>query len=271
MKDTHAADDPLLATRAQVNPYLRALSLISHQLAWDLRPAAWSSRRRLKALRNTKTGKAVILCNGPSLNKVDFDHLAGRAFTFGLNKINLLFDRTPFRPDAIVAVNELVLEQNSAFFEETDIPLFLDSAACLDGLVSPAPRRYFLRSADIPKFARDCSMAVHQGATVTYVALQLAFHMGFREVALVGADHSFAAKGPANKAVRAGATDVDHFDPDYFARGVQWQLPDLFESEVSYMRARNMYEAAGRRIVNCTEGGKLEIFERQPLAQFLDP
>jgi hypothetical protein len=37
------------------------------------------------------------------------------------------------------------------------------------------------------------------------------------------------------------------------------------------MRARNMYEAAGRRIVNCTEGGKLDIFERQPLAQFLDP
>jgi hypothetical protein len=93
--------------------------------------------------------------------------------------------------------------------------------------------------------------------------------MGFDRVALVGADHNFAAHGAANKTVTADARDESHFDPNYFAGGVKWQLPDLFESEVWYGRARQVYEAFGRQIINATEGGKLEVFERQPLGEFL--
>jgi len=103
---------------------------------------------------------------------------------------------------------------------------------------------------------------------VTFVAMQLAFHMGFREVALVGCDHNFATKGTANAVVEGGEKDPNHFDPNYFA-GVKWQLPDLVQSEIGYMMAGQAFEAAGGRIVNCTEGGKLEIFPRMALAEFL--
>jgi hypothetical protein len=112
-------------------------------------------------------------------------------------------------------------------------------------------------------------MSIDQGHTVTYVALQLAFHMGFTRVAIVGADHNFAVTGPANKTVVAGEKDESHFDPNYFAGGVKWQLPDLFESEVAYGRARQVYAAHDRTIYNCTDGGKLECFERMTLEQFL--
>jgi hypothetical protein len=232
-----------------------------------LHPESWRSRRRLKGVRGSHEGeKAVVLCNGPSLLKSDLGLLEG-VFTFGLNKINLLFDRSDFRPSCIVAVNPLVIEQNADFCNESSIPVFLDSVG--RKWVSSRPNVTFLHSVNYPRFARDCSFSLWQGATVTYVALQLAFHMGFKEVALIGADHSFATKVPANKEVASGDKDLSHFDPRYFSGGMKWHLPDLPQSELAYSMARDAYEAAGRRIVNATEGGQLEIFERQSLAEFV--
>lgn len=213
-------------------------------------------------------GKAVILCNGPSLLKVDFELLSARkTFCFGLNKINLLFDKTSFRPDCVVAVNSFVIDQNSVFFNETNLPLFLDLHATKH--VRPRENVAYLHHNPFHYFARDCSVSLFQGYTVTYVALQLAFHFGFREVALVGADHTFAEKGPGSMTVVSGDHDPNHFDPKYFSGGMKWQLADLFESEVGYTMARQMYGAFGGRVVNSTVGGKLEVFERQNLEEFL--
>lgn len=206
------------------------------------------------------------MCNGPSLLKTDLPQLKS-IFTFGLNKINLLFPKTDFRPNAIVAMNSFVIEQNKEFYNETNIPLFLDTYAL--NHVRPKKTLTFLHSDPQAKFVRDVSMSVWQGATVTSVALQLAYHMGFKYVALVGCDHNFAEKGPANKTVVSGAKDHSHFDPNYFAGGVKWQLPDLVGSEYAYSMARETFEASNRKIFNCTEGGQLEIFERLNLATFL--
>ena len=261
--------DPLTITRPSLNPYIAAARLLKRRILWDLHLESWRSRAKLKRLFNAHEGeKAVILCNGPSLLDVDFDLLDG-VFTFGLNKINLLFDKVSFRPSCVVAVNRFVIEQNAEFYERTDIPLFLDSFA--NGLVPSTPQRCFLHSTSETGFARRCEWSINQGHTVTYVAMQLAFHMGFSEVALVGCDHNFATKGPANKTVIAGQKDENHFDPNYFAGGVKWQLPDLFESEVAYARARKVYEAFDRKIFNSTVGGNLDIFERRELSDFVSP
>ena len=88
-------------------------------------------------------------------------------------------------------------------------------------------------------------------------------------LALVGCDHNFAQQGPANLAVRAGEKDESHFDPRYFANGVQWQLPDLLQSEIHYLLAREAFESDGRLVANATVGGKLEIFQRMSLEAFL--
>jgi len=262
-------DDPLLRQRAALNPYSVGAGFIFRRLKWDLNPQSWRSRGVLRGWKDRHpNGKAVILCNGPSLLKVDFDLLqANGVFCFGLNKINLLFNKTSFRPRCVVSINALVLEQNAAFYNQTDLPLFLDSYAT--PLVKGRPNVAFLHSSPLPMFARDCSVSIFQGYTVTYVAMQLAFHMGFRQVALVGADHTFAAKGAANKTVVSGEKDESHFDPNYFSSGMQWQLPDLFQSEVAYTMARDMYSSFGGSIVNATVGGKLEVFNRVELKDFL--
>lgn len=260
--------------RATVNPYrhvvgaaIEAIPDLVDRFKWDLDPLSWASRDKVRQWSNRYSGsKAVVLCNGPSLNIVDLSLLSD-VFTFGLNKINLMFARSDFRPSCVVAVNSHVIEQNSAFFDDTDIPLFLDKAA--KAHVLHRANVNFIHTSHQAKFARDCSVSVSQGATVTFVALQLAFHMGFRRVALVGCDHSFAVKGPANATVTAGAVDHSHFDPNYFAGGVMWQLPDLLTSEVSYTLADQTFRQFGGEVVNCTDGGRLEVFRRMALPEFL--
>ena len=261
-------NDPLVRARPTINPYRRAFGQVLSRIRWDTSPQSWRSRRLVRSWRDRYQGqKAVILCNGPSLLKTDLGLLKD-TFCFGLNKINLLFETSEFRPNCIVSVNPYVIEQNADFYNETGLPLFLDSVGARRRLIKPRDNVVFLHSGP-QGFARDCSMSVNQGHTVTYVALQLAFHMGFREVAIIGADHNFATKGPANKLVESGEKDESHFDPRYFSGGVPWQLPDLFQSEVAYTQARDVYAAFGGRVVNATEGGRLEIFERMRLKDFL--
>jgi hypothetical protein len=258
--------------RAAINPYRNAANLILSRLRWDLHPCSWASRRKIKAWQDRFRGqRAVILCNGPSLNKVDFNRLsASGIFTFGLNKINLLFAKTYFRPSVIVAVNPHVMEQNAEFYNTTGIPLFLDYLG--RRWVKFNKNVHFLHSTiDTGRFARDCAISINQGYTVTFVAMQIAFYMGFKEVGLVGCDHTFATKGPANRTVIADKDDLNHFDPHYFAGGVKWQLPDLTASEMHYEIARDSFERHGKKIINCTEGGKLEVFTRQSLNDFLHP
>jgi hypothetical protein len=255
--------------RKTVNPYFNSLKLMWDRMTWDLSRESWASRRKLKYVKDRYSGgKAVILCNGPSLNDVDFEKLSvSGVYTFGLNKINLLFDRTEFRPSAVVAINEFVIEQNAPFYKDTDIPLYLSWLGLGD--VGRKEHVTYLHTTRQQKFAQDCSVSVVPGYTVTYVALQLAFHMGFKQVALVGCDHNFASKGRPNQTVEAEATDPNHFDPRYFSGGVKWQLPDLIGSEYFYNLARQSYDLADRQIFNCTEGGKLDLFERRLMSDFL--
>jgi hypothetical protein len=86
--------------------------------------------------------------------------------------------------------------------------------------------------------------------------------MGFTEAILIGVDHNFATKGPANATVTSQGDDPNHFVPNYFGKGFRWQLPDLEGSERAYRMAKAAYEADGRKIVDATVGGKLTIFPK---------
>jgi hypothetical protein len=198
---------------------------------------------------------------------VDFSSL-GNVFTFGLNKINLLFKQTDFRPSAIVAVNPLVIQQNSEFFSSTGIPLFLERIAAQYGMAS-GKNVHLLHSCDFPYFARDCSISVFEGFTVTYVALQLAYHMGFNKVALVGCDHDYQVTGRPNAISYNRGSDPGHFCDDYFAPGQPWQFPDLKASEHYYDLARQCYENDGRVVVNASTTTHLDLFPLVRLEEFI--
>ncbi|MEA5139286.1 6-hydroxymethylpterin diphosphokinase MptE-like protein [Arcicella rigui] len=267
MKNEMIDIDPILKVNPVLNPYKHAGKLVYERLLWDLNPESWRSRKKLKDSKNKFKGqKVVILCNGPSLNKVDFDLLKNIP-TIGLNKVNLLFDRTSFRPTMIAAVNGLVVEQNLDFYNSTEIPLFISSNS--SKIVTSRENVSFLHGSYQQKFSEDVSMSIWEGGTVTFVAMQLAFHLGFQNVALVGCDHYFSAKGAPGQLAVSKEKDDSHFDPRYFSNGMQWQLPEISTSEYSYNIANQKYLAHGRKIFNATDGGALEIFERIKIEDFL--
>ena len=168
--------DALVAQRADVNPYRYGLFEIWNRLKWDLNSESSRSRKLLRSWKDKYSGqKAVIACNGPSLLKSDLS-LLDDVFVFGLNKIHLLFDKSEFRPSCIVAVNPYVIEQTQDFYNATDIPLFV-SATGTNKIVH-RDNVAFLHMTKQTKFAKDCSMSINFGFTVTFVAMQLAFHMG---------------------------------------------------------------------------------------------
>lgn len=227
---------------------------------WYLRVEAEQSCQRMLAFKDKHLGeRCFIIGNGPSLRKTDLSLLKNEV-TFGLNRIYLLFDEMGFATSYYVAVNKLVLQQCSHEIAKCPCPKFI--AWHSRNLIKVTPFVMFFRSRNSPGFYTDLTKGVWEGGTVTYVAMQIAYYMGFRKVILIGVDHSFVTKGRPNATVVSRGDDSNHFDPQYFGKGFRWQLPDLETSELAYRIAREQFEAAGREIVDATKDGKLRVFRK---------
>ncbi len=249
-----------LPVRASLRHIRRAAAVTARGWA-DSR--TWRSIARIERFRNFHVGeRCFILGNGPSLARTDLSRLRGEV-TFGLNRIYLLFDRVGFTTTFYVAVNRLVIEQCSEEIAALTMPKFI-SWEWRDRLQFTKNTMLIRRWPGLA-FSDDVSHGYWEGSTVTYVALQIAFFMGFSEVVLVGVDHCFSAKGPAHEEVVSKGEDRDHFDPSYFGRGFRWHLPDLETSELAYRLADFSYREAGRRVLDATVDGRLEVFPKVSL------
>ncbi|MBT3321194.1 MAG: DUF115 domain-containing protein [Anaerolineae bacterium] len=209
-----------------------------------------------------KGERCFIIGNGPSLRDTDVSKLKNE-YTFGMNRIYLAFEEWGFQTTFLASVNDLVIEQCVDDFLALDMPRFFSwrSRKHFKSATSNLPT-FLYTTYDGMKFAQDISRRVWEGATVTNICLQLAYHMGFETAILIGVDHSFKSKGEANKTVTSDGDDLNHFDPRYFGKGFRWQLPDLDMSEIAYLMARNAYEQDKRQILDATIGGKLTVFDK---------
>jgi hypothetical protein len=230
-----------------------------------LHPWRRESIRRLAGLKDIHNGRrAFIIGNGPSLRQTDLSKLRNE-FTFGMNRIYLLFPELGFSTTYFASINDLVIGQFADEILALPMPRFLawrSHPHFPAHLPIPQLPTFLYTSYTGPRFSPDVRGRVWEGATVTNVALQLAFHMGFQQVILIGVDHNFASRGEANKTVVSQGDDLNHFAPNYFGKGAKWQLPDLDTSEVGYTFAREAYRKAGREVLDGTVGGKLTIFPK---------
>ncbi len=215
---------------------------------------------RLAAMRGRLSGqRCFILGNGPSLSETNLDLLRDE-WVIGLNRIYLHPASHGWRRFLYCCVNPHVLSQYREEILALDAPKFLPWEQ--RALLGSGADRVWLRTRHEPRFSFDLTDAIWQGATVTYVAMQVAFHLGFRDVVLAGVDHVFAASGQPNTLVTCNGPDGDHFAENYFGPGVRWQLPDLVQSETAYRLARQAFEQEGRRIRDATIGGRLDVFPK---------
>lgn len=216
---------------------------------------------RLVSFRNYHRDQAVVIvANGPSLNRTDFKLI--RCYpTIGLNKIFLGFIDFGFYPRYYVAVNDLVIEQSESEIKELNCVKFISKR---NSLILPENALTYHIDTYLPpaKFCTDIQDGVNEGGTVTYVALQIAYYLGFKTIIIIGMDHNFAFDGKPNETNTIKDADPNHFNSAYFGYGQKWDNPDLEKSENSYALARQVYETDGRRILDATIGGKCTVFEK---------
>jgi hypothetical protein len=203
-----------------------------------------------------------IIGNGPSLNRTDLNLLKGY-HVFGLNKIHMIFEKYPLLSLSYhVTVNSLVIEQMQKELNE-------DVMRCPSFLSYHAAEKHNFKRSNVHKiltnaqwsFYKSLKEPISEGYTVTYVAMQIAYFMGFKNVFLVGVDHNFTQTGKANEEQTLKVDDANHFHPDYF-KGMQWHLADLEGNEASYALARHQYHADGREVMDATIDGRLNIFQK---------
>ncbi|MFZ5617491.1 MAG: 6-hydroxymethylpterin diphosphokinase MptE-like protein, partial [Pseudomonadota bacterium] len=234
-----------------------------------------SNEAKLVSFRNRHRGeRAFIIGNGPSLNLVDLTRLKGET-TFGVNAIYLNKDKMGFLPTHHIVEDVFVAEDRAAEINALRGP-HKWYGHYLRYCLEQTPEVCWLNVAcdyrnypGFPHFSTNAARIVWVGGTVSYIALQLAYHMGFDEVILVGFDHSYSIPREAmveGRAITSTSDDPNHFHPGYFGKGYRWHDPRVDRMERAYINARRAFDAAGRRVINATAGGRLEVFERADYA-----
>lgn len=253
--------------RAIIPPSIRpAFHMLRWYPTWYVGSTGRASQRRLKALKDRHKGdRCFLICNGPSLQQMDLSPLRNE-ITIGLNRIYLAFEEWGFSTDYLVSVNRLMIEQVGDEIEKLPITKFIGWSS--RKFVKPDDNTIYVRTSANPGFHKDASGELWEGATVTFVAMQLAYHLGFDEVILIGVDHKFETSGPAHSVVTSTGPDPNHFSGDYFPQGFKWQLPDLDVSRESYEMAKTAFAEDGRTIVDATVCGELDVFPKVKFESF---
>ena len=246
-------------TRSRIAAWMQHLAHLPARRHPDFRRSS-ATLARLKDIHRGET--CVIIGNGPSIAGEDFSKLAGVS-TFCLNRGYLMWNEQGLVPTYYVAVNDLVIEQFSDEIARIACPLFLPWTH--HKRFPGQPNATFLEMRWQKRFFPDAADGVWAGATVTFVAMQLAYHMGFSRVVLIGVDHRFEDEGLPHTEVVQTADDANHFSPQYFGKGVRWNLPDLEQSLYAYRLAKEAFEADHRSIADATRRGALQLFPKTTL------
>jgi hypothetical protein len=226
----------------------------------------------LHAKYSGKEKRAFIIGNGPSLNKMDLSMLRDEV-VFLMNRGYLLTPRIGRSADFWVGVNKNVLEQyrDEILYSHVlyptlrFVPEWSDNIWRISTHDPVFPRFLFLnqQGSEFKKTVLPLDWPIREGWTVTCVALQIALHMRFKDVYLIGVDHHFPKSRPdePNLTETFRGADTNHFTSDYF-RDAIWQHPDLPHSEESYRMADQAYESLGCHVWNAGLDSKLDIFKR---------
>jgi len=262
-------------TQSDVMASFNEFLTISAVLGRYHKPLSVEESSKLGNLKNKFHDKrCFIIGNGPSLNNTDLSFLK-HEFSFGVNNIFYMTERNGFRPTFYVCEAQHVIDANKEKIDTYDCE-YRFFPTYFKPLLKEALSDYYFYSDmsfympwhplyAVALFSDDCSKVLYQGQTVTYICLQLAYYLGFKEVYLIGVDFNYTI--PKSSIIKGNVVvstehDANHFDNNYFGKGKKWILPQMEKQLISFAKANAVYENNGRKIYNATIGGKLELFER---------
>lgn len=213
-----------------------------------------------------KTSKScIIVGNGPSLKEVNFSIFKGHD-VFISNYAGLSAGLLSYAT-YLTIVNPLVAEQGADELNASAIPTKITPAFNAEWLKAEAGFTY-ANANGLGKFqADDPSQAISWKSTVSFFNMQLAYNFGHETVYLVGFDHHYTqCEGmEEGELIDQIDDDLDHFNPEYF-KGKTWQAGDPLAMEQMYLLARDAFDKAGRKIINCTAGSHLDVFDKAPVS-----
>jgi hypothetical protein len=263
-------DSDTRSPRSSSSDLQQVLTTVRYRLAGLGLPVTLNEKRLLSLKGKHGDQRAFVIGNGPSLNSCDLTLLKDE-ITFGVNAIFLNRDKMGFYPTYYVVEDEFVAEDRADEINQLRGPTKLFGnyvSYCIQDrpdVIWMNLRMNYGPYPGFPRFSRNAARMIWVGGTVAYVCLQLAYYMGFTSVYLVGFDHSYEIPKDAKvdgSGILSRSNDPNHFHPDYFGSGYRWHDPMVERMEMAFRRAREVYESSGRRILNATVGGHLEVFDR---------
>jgi len=158
-----------------------------------------------------------------------------------------------------------VAENNHDEIAALDLPKFFGSS--VRRALGEAGDVIWLRElpSSTPKFSADCGVGVHGGYSVIYHQLQLALHMGIREIYLIGLDFSFDVPKTTGEScihgqILEGRGEINHFHKDYRKPGEKWTMPRLDEQRKAFLCAREACQARQCAVANASRHTRLDVF-----------
>lgn len=224
--------------------------------------------RYMKKIRNSHLGESCfVIGNGPSLTAEDLDTLAEKHIdSFAMNRIYKIFPQTKWRPTYYVNTDWTLIRD---VLEEVDrIPakqkLFPIQHLYEESFRKAIRRRavFQLKGVDEVGFKVDCSESLRGVGTVTIASIQLAAHMGYRNIYLLGVDHNFdkIIDEIGNTVVNEGVKNyfVDDYDTDILSE----VMHDIGNTTRRYYEVQKYYPKHGVNIYNATRTTKLNAFPK---------
>jgi hypothetical protein len=238
---------------------------------------------KINMLRDQHKGqRCFIIGNGPSIRKMNMSLLKNE-ITIALNGAYLSFPEWGFD-----ATHMMFLDRFQTDIRGEEISKLKNSVKWLglDNAHSTRPTKdmYFMhvrnfdqegyfKSNNWPMFSTDLPFTCHSGRTVTYCAMQLAFHLGCDPVYLIGVDNTY---GPYVEKLPKGKFTVTeeniefvkqaHGIKDYYKIGDILNMPAIDDIETEFRKSREVYESHERTILNAGVDSAVKAFDKVKFA-----
>ena len=226
---------------------------------------------RFKDIHKDRT--VYCLGTGPSLADEDLSLLNGKAVVL-TNHAYLALDR--FTPgDAVGVVTDYHrTREMRPEVEKLDFPFFTATDKFNESWVDPSifkppfillmPRVVWVGTENGPKpvpnygfgFSEDLTSCIYTGLSVIFSALQIAAYMGAKNLVMLGVDMDYTTRG-------------NYFDarvPKPETKKINYQT----DTRDWLIYVRGYLEGSGRRLINATTGGKVDVIGRLPLSQVVE-
>lgn len=224
----------------------------------------------LKVLKGKYEGKrCFVIATGPSL-KLDDVLMLKDEFTFGMNNICLLYDKTSWRPSILGIQDTSVYERLESRLQDSSDNVWVSSFLADRYPSARQFKQYPINHAYMlynylctdklsVKFSDNAFKVVYDAYSITFSLMQIAVYMGFKEIYLLGCD--------CNQAVGK----QNHFMENGHVEDSQKLAGSADRNIFSHCEIKKFCDARGVKVYNATRGGCLEVYPRIQLEEVLKP